>query len=71
MIHPVRNIELIKTAANAIVIWLVVMGIWPLTDVQQAATITVLMTLVNAIGGYFQGGQTTPLAKPEVKLESV
>lgn len=65
MEHPVRNIELIKIFANAFVIWLVVMGFWPLDNTQQAVTLTMLMALINAVGGYLQNRQTTPLAAPE------
>jgi hypothetical protein len=64
MKDPIRNIEAIKVFANAVVIWLVVMGFWPLTDVQQGVTLTMVMTGINVIGGYVQNQQTTPLAEP-------
>lgn len=65
MQQPIRNIEGIKILANAAVIWLVVMGIWPLTDAQQAITLTMVMAGINVVGGFFQNQQTTPLADPK------
>lgn len=65
MTKPVLNIELLKVAVNAFIIWLVVMGYWPMNEMQQAATITFFMALVSLVGGFFQNQQTTPLAQPE------
>jgi hypothetical protein len=64
MISPVRNIETLKILANAIIVWLVVMEIWPMTEIQQAATLTLAISAINTIGGYFQDKQTTPLVAP-------
>lgn len=65
MSKPVQNIELIKLFANALVVWLVVMGIWPMTEIQQAATLTLALAAVNMVGAHFQSRQTTPLADPK------
>ena len=64
MKDPVRDIELIKTFATAVVVWVVVMGYWALTDVQQAVTLTMVMAGINLAGAYFQNRQTTSLANP-------
>lgn len=64
MKEPIRNIELIKIAANAIVIWVVVMGFWPLDDAQQAVTLSMVMAIINVGGAFWQNNQTTPLAAP-------
>lgn len=64
MKQPVRDIELAKVLANAIVVWLVVMEIVPLTDVQQAATLTMVMSLINVAGAWWQSRETTALARP-------
>lgn len=64
MKDPVRDIELVKTFATAVVVWVVVMGYWPLTDVQQAVTLTMVMAGINLVGAWWQSRQTTPLAAP-------
>lgn len=61
---PVRDIELIKIFANAVVVWLVVMGFWPLTDAQQAITLTMVMAGIQLTGAMWQNRETTPLAEP-------
>ena len=61
---PVRDIELIKVLANAIVVWFVVMEIVPLTSVQQAATLTMIMSVINVAGAWWQSRETTALANP-------
>lgn len=64
MEQPIRNIELIKIFANAVVVWFVVMDIFPLTEIQQGATLTLVVSGINAAGAWFQNRQTTPLADP-------
>ena len=64
MKQPVRDIELIKIFANAVVVWLVVMGFWPLTDAQQAITLTMVMAGIQLAGSWLQNRETTPLSKP-------
>lgn len=52
--EPVAIIELIKILINAGLVWVVVMGIYPLTDVQQAATLAFVMAVVNVAGAFWQ-----------------
>jgi hypothetical protein len=65
MRKPILNIELIKTFAQAFMIWLVIMGWWPMTDVQQTVTLGMIMAGINLLGSYFETSQTTPLAAPK------
>lgn len=64
MKEPIRNIELIKIFANAVVVWTVVMGYWPLDSTQQAVTLTLIMSGINVAGALWQGRETTSLAEP-------
>lgn len=64
MKEPIRNIELIKIFANAVVVWVVVMGFWPLDNTQQAVTLTMVMAGINVAGALWQNRETTPLANP-------
>lgn len=64
MQEPIRNIELIKIFANSVVVWVVVMGFWPLDNMQQAVTLTMVMAGINVAGALWQNRQTTPLSKP-------
>lgn len=64
MKEPLRNIELIKIFANAVVVWTVVMGFWPLDSTQQAVTLTLIMSGINVAGALWQGRETTALSKP-------
>lgn len=65
---PVQLIELIKTFATAVLIWLVVMGYWVMSDVQQAVTLTMVIAGINLGGAYFQSRLTTPLSDPKDEL---
>lgn len=64
MTRPIPFIELVKTFVQAFLVWLVVMGIWPMNEVQQTVTLALLMAGVNLVGAYFESKQTTPLADP-------
>lgn len=65
MKEPLRNIELLKVFANAVVVWAVVMDFWPLDSTQQAVTLTVVMSGINLLGAWWQGRETTSLAEPK------
>jgi hypothetical protein len=65
MTSPIRNIEALKILAHAIIIWAVVMEIWPMTDVQQAATLSLAVSLINVAGAMWQDKETTSLISPE------
>lgn len=65
MKEPIRNIELIKIFANSLVVWLVIMGFFPLDSTQQAVTLTLVMSGINVVGALWQGRETTSLAEPK------
>jgi hypothetical protein len=62
--EPVAVIESLKFVARALVLWLVVMDLWPLTEIQQAATVTLLMALIDIVGTSIQRRLVTPVADP-------
>lgn len=62
--EPVALIELVKVVVNAALIWVVVMGIWAMSDAQQAATLALAMAVVNLGGAIWQRSQVTPVADP-------
>lgn len=64
MQKPIQIVELLKTVAQAFLVWLVVMGYWPLTEVQQAVTLALVVAVINLVGAYFETRGTTPLADP-------
>lgn len=64
MQEPIRTIELYKTFATALIAWVVVMGYWPMDNMQQAVTLTMAIAGINLVGAYFQNRQTTPLKEP-------
>ena len=58
-------VELFKTFANLFVVWLVVMGWFHLTDVQQATTLSMVMAGINIIGWIVQRNLVTPVNDPK------
>lgn len=62
--EPVVIIEAVKTFINLFVVWLVVMGYWPMSDMQQAATISMAMAGVNLGGAFLQRRLSTPVNQP-------
>lgn len=62
--EPIAISETLKTIATSLVIWLVVMGYWPMTPEQQAVTLTLVVAIVNAVGGYLERRYSTPLSDP-------
>lgn len=58
-------IELLKTFATAFVIWLVVMGYWPMTPEQQAVTLGLLIAGINVFGFLWQSSKVTSLGNPK------
>ena len=62
--EPIAIIELAKLVVNSLVVWIVVMGIIPMTDVQQAATMTLALAIVSLAGALLQRQRTTPVANP-------
>jgi type IV secretory pathway TrbF-like protein len=67
MQRPIEVIELIKILVNAAVVWVVVMGFWPMDAMQQAATLTFFLAVVNVAGALWQKNQVTPLVDPKDK----
>lgn len=62
-------IEMVKTFANLFVVWLVVMGFFPLTDVQQATTVSLVMAAINIGGWVIQRGIVTPISDPKIEAK--
>lgn len=65
MKRPIVNIEALKTVVQTLIVWLVVMGIWPMTEAQQAITLTLALAIVNLAGTFWETSETTPLAQPK------
>lgn len=63
--NPVAFGDTLKTLLTAALAWVVIMGWWPLNDVQQVSTLAFGTALINAVVGYWQNAQTTPLQDPK------
>jgi hypothetical protein len=64
--EPVAIIEMCKFVARALLLWLVVMGFWPMTEIQQAATLTLAIGTIDLVGTYFQRKLVTPVSDPRL-----
>jgi hypothetical protein len=65
--EPIAIIEAIKTIANLVIIWLVLMGYWTLSEEQQAITITLALAIINLGGMFWQRSLSTPVAEPRAE----
>lgn len=65
MRNPVQIIESLKTLVQIAIAWFVLMGFWPMSEAQQALTISFGIGVVNFLGVIWETSQTTPLAQPQ------
>lgn len=65
MKHAAALIEAVKVLLTAGIAWVVIMGWWPMTAEQQAATLSFAVAALGVIGVWATNTQTTSVNDPK------